>query len=384
MTEYEWPLMKDTLTFCDKFELAKFVLTTKQFTQGPKVQEFEQEWSQWLNAKHSLFVSSGSTANFLLLAAIIEKYNLKKGDKVLVPACTWVTNINPVFQLGLEPIFCDVNFKDFSFCTIAMEKIAKEHSDIKVVFTTHLLGIPAPVHQFKKFFPDAIHIDDVCEAHGAKDIDGFRVGSHSLGATFSFYFGHHMTTIEGGMICTNNSDLYDIMKMKRSHGLARFSSHFGEYIIDNPDIDKSFLFVTDGYNFRNTEIGAVLGLCQLRKLNGYISIRRRNHKRFVEIMNNHKDKFYRVHENYGNSSFCFPFIAREKKTRNELIKKFKENKIEYRPIVGGNLLRQPYLKYKVEMPLADILHENGVYIGNNQFVTEENMKTLERMVGELS
>lgn len=381
-SKYKWPLMQDALTFCDRIDLAKFVLTAKQFTQGPKVQEFEKAWSQWLNAKHSLFVSSGSTANFLLLAAIMEKYNLKYGDKVLVPACTWVTNINPVFQLGLRPIYCDINLRDFSFCTTHMKRIAKDHPDIKIVFATHLLGIPAPVQWFKQIFPHAIHIDDVCESHGAKDFEGFRVGSNSTGATFSFYFGHHMTTIEGGMISTKDSDLYDIMRMKRSHGMARFSSHYDEYVEKYPDIDKTFLFVTDGYNFRNTEIGAVLGLRQLERLNDFIRIRRLRYKDYVAIINK-SDKFYSAQEHRGNSSFCFPFVAKRKSTKFELIEKFKQNNIEYRPIVGGNLLRQPYLNNTEKMPNADILHENGVYIGNNQFVTEKDMQLLDKIIGEL-
>ena len=115
MSAYNHPLMKDTLTFLDRASLAKFILTSDKFTQGEKVSQFEEEWSKWVGAKHSLFVSSGSTANFLLVAAMIEKCGLKKGDRVLLPACTWVTNINPIIQLGLIPVFCDVNLKDFSF-----------------------------------------------------------------------------------------------------------------------------------------------------------------------------------------------------------------------------------------------------------------------------
>ena len=307
MSEYKWPLMKNTLSFMDRVKLAKFVLTSDKFTQGAKVKQFEDQWSKWLGCKHSLFVTSGSTANFLLVAAVMEKYGLQPGDKVVVPACTWVTNINPIFQLGLTPIFCDVNLGNYSFDVNNLRTISEQHPDIKMVFVTHLLGIPADVETYKQILPNAIFIDDVCESHGCISSDGSKVGSDSLGATFSFYFGHHMSTIEGGMISTNDSELYDLMKLKRSHGLARVSNRFEHYQQQNPEIEKSFLFVTDGYNFRNTELAAVLGLSQLKRLDKFIEIRRDNYFKFLGVVYENKN-FYQLYPSLGNSCFCFPFI----------------------------------------------------------------------------
>jgi CDP-6-deoxy-D-xylo-4-hexulose-3-dehydrase len=371
----------------DRFKLAKFVLTSDKFTQGKKVEQFEQKWSDWLGCKHSLYVTSGSTANFLLVAAIMEKYNLNPGDKVLLPACTWVTNINPIFQLGLTPIFCDVSLEDYSFDVDNLKRIAGLHPDIKLVFVTHLLGIPAKVEEYKKILPQALYIDDVCESHGCMDRYGDKVGSKSLGATFSFYFGHHMSTIEGGMISTNNTELYDLMKLKRSHGLARVSDNFSEYVKKYPDIQKSFLFVTDGYNFRNTELGAVLGLSQLNRLDKSIRIRRDNYFKFLKLVYKNPN-LHETHVSLGNSCFCFPFICKTKEIKNKLISLFEKYDIEYRPVVGGNLLRQPYLKdYFItegnENLNVDVIHENGVYIGNSQFVSNNDMKLLEKIVGEL-
>lgn len=386
MNEYKWPLMKDTMTWGDRFALAKFALTSNQFTQGPKVEEFESAWSEWLGAKHSLFVSSGSTADFLLIDSIKYRYGIYKGDKILLPACTWVTNVNPIIQLGLTPIFCDINLNDFSFDLNHLESIAKRHYDIKAVFTTHLLGFTAPVEKYKEFLPKAVYLDDVCESHGCRDKDGKKVGANSTGATFSFYYGHHMSTVEGGMISTNDDELYDIMKMKRSHGLARVSSKFESYASKYPDIEKSFLFVQDGYNFRNTEMAAVMGLRQLKRLDEYINIRQRNHEVFSAVMRNHTDKFYPVEHDLKNSSFCFPLIAREKETKKMLTTQLKNNSIEYRPIVGGNLLRQPYLirrGVEAKTPNADILHENGVYVGNNQFVTIKDIELLDEVLRSL-
>lgn len=386
MYDYKWPLMKNSISIWDRMKLAKFVLTSNKFTQGKKVEKFEKEWSEWIGCKHSVFVTSGSTANFLLVSAIIERNGLKPGDKVLVPACTWVTNINPIFQLGLTPIFCDVNLDTYSFDIDNFKRICLKHPDIKLVFVTHLLGIPANNEEYKKLLPNALFIDDVCESHGCVDSNGDKVGSKSLGATFSFYFGHHMSTIEGGMISTNDSDLYDLLKLKRSHGLARVSDRFDDYSARNPEIEKSFLFVSDGYNFRNTELSAVLGISQLKRLDKFISIRRKNHSKFLEIVNSNSN-FYPVKNNLGNSSFCFPFICKTKDVKDKLIQLFVENGVEYRPIVGGNLLRQPYLNYNIECNTeslnVDLIHENGVYIGNNQFVSKKDLNLLEKIIGQL-
>jgi len=388
MIGYDWPLMKDTLTWCDRWKLAKFVMTSNQFTQGKKVEEFEREWSKWLGVKHSLFVTSGSTANFLLLDAVKTLYfKDKKKIKVLVPACTWVTNINPVIQLGMEPIFCDINLFDYSFDLENAAAIAKKHK-IDIVFTTHLLGLPANTYALRSIFPKAIMLEDVCESHGAVDNLDYKVGSKSTGSTFSFYFGHHMSTVEGGMISTNDVILYDLMRMKRSHGMSRVSVTPNIYSSIHPDIDPQFLFVTAGYNFRNTELGAVLGLSQLKRLDSFIDIRRKNFARFMEIMEN-TNKFHLPRYDKGNSSFCFPLIAKNRETRDKLIDLFNKHSVEYRPVVGGNLLRQPYMKghtiaCKRGPYNADIIHDNGVYIGNNQFVNEKNMKTLEKILGELN
>lgn len=380
-----WPLMGETITWSDRIKLAYFVLTTKKFTSGEKLKKFETEWSRWLGANHSLYVSSGSTANFLLVAAIKELYGLKNGDKVLLPACTWVTNIGPILQLGLEPIFCDINLENFSFDLDEVRQIAEKHKDIKMIFVTHLLGFSADNESLKEIFPDALIIDDICESHGCSDSKGNKRGSNSLGATFSFYFGHHMSTIEGGMISTNNTELYDLMKMKRSHGLARESTKFDRYATEYADIDKQFLFITDGYNFRNHEVGAVLGLSQLARLDLMIERRKKNYDRFTDILAKYPNLFYQLPKSNTNSSFCLPFICKTETIMKNMKETFKEHGIEYRPVVSGNLMKQPFLKdYKLstkkEKTTVDIVHTQGVYIGNNHFVDDKDMEFLENII----
>lgn len=386
MSNSYWPLMKESITISDRLKMAYFTLTTKKFTNGEKVKKFEEDWNSWLGSKHSLFVSSGSTANFLLVAAVKEYYGLKNGDKVLLPACTWVTNVAPIIQLGLQPIFCDINLYNFSFDTEHARNIAKIH-DIKLIFITHLLGLPAENIALQQIFPNAILIDDVCESHGCVSENGTKVGKNSIGATFSFYFGHHMSTIEGGMVSTNNSDLYDLMRMKRSHGFARESVNFKMYSSMYSDIDPQFLFITDGYNFRNHEIPAVLGSSQLKRLDNSITTRKENYKNFINILNNYNNIFHSIPYDENNSSFCFPFICKSKEIYNKLKNSFINNSIEYRPVVSGNLLRHPFLsKFNLEpnsFNNVEFVHSNGLYIGNNQFVTKNNLNKLNKIIKNL-
>jgi CDP-6-deoxy-D-xylo-4-hexulose-3-dehydrase len=383
--------MGETITFGDRLKMAYFALTAKRFTFGEKVKQFESEWSRWVNPHtqdtYSLYVSSGSTANFLLVAAAIELYGLKKGDKVLLPACTWMTNVAPIIQLGLTPVFCDINLKNFSFDLNEARLLAKKH-DIKMIFVTHLLGFSADSEGLKKIFPNAIMIDDVCESHGCTDALGNKRGSNSLGATFSFYFGHHMSTVEGGMVTTNNKDLYDLMKIKRSHGMARESTRFDDYAKLYPEIDKQFLFVTDGYNFRNHEICAVLGSSQLKRLDKMIQIRNNNHRLFTNIIDKYPHLFYNIDNPATNSSFCLPFICKSPEIMKAMKDTFSENKIEFRPVVAGNLLSQPFLKdyeidTKKERTNADIIQSQGVYIGNNHFVNDKDMEFLKQVVEKI-
>ncbi len=385
-----WPLMKDTISSSDKLKLIHFILSSSRFTNGPKVVEFETNWSDWLGVKHSLFVSSGSTANFLLIAAIKDLYNLQNGDKVLLPACTWVTSIAPIIQLGLTPIFCDISLSNYCIAEEDLELIKEKHPDIKLVFTTHLLGFHSNVDNIQKTFPDAIVAEDCCESHGVLNQDNRRTSRSSQGMTFSFYYGHHMTTIEGGMVSTNNSELYELMRMKRSHGFAREASaeKFSFYKKKYASILPSFLFVTDGYNFRNTELSAVLGIAQLTRLDSFIRKRNINYKTYLNMINKFPDKFH-TPENYpGISSFSLPFMCKNSETVEVLKKQFDLHKIEYRPIVGGNLLNQPFLEdysfsYDKQAFNVDLLQKFGIYIGNSQYIGAKEFNVLDKILSSL-
>ena len=382
-----WPLMKDCITAEDKTAMIEFIQNAGRFTNGPMVKKFEQEWSEWLGCKHSIYVSSGSTANTLLVAAMKERYNLKDGDKVVVPCMTWVTNISPVMQLGFEPIFCDIDSTTFSFDIDNLKQIAKQHSDIKAVFVSHLFGIAADIDVYKEILPNAIFIEDVCESHGAT-YKGKKCGTLSLGSTFSFYFGHHMTTIEGGFVCTNDDELYNIMKMKRSHGMAReaLPQKYEQYQKDYPDIHPMFMFITDGYNLRSMEINAVLGSSQLVRLDNQNEQRRINFNKFINIVEKYPEYFKSNYQVKGNSSFCLPFICKTSNIKKKLEKYLSNNGVETRPLCSGNLLRQPFLQRVKGIPSADKfplvekLHKNGFFIGNNHLIEDNEFIILDNLI----
>ncbi|MDO8609180.1 MAG: DegT/DnrJ/EryC1/StrS aminotransferase family protein [bacterium] len=382
-----WPLMQDAILDEDKKVLIEFIKSSTKFTNGSKVREFELQWSQWVGVDYSVFVSSGSCANFILISAIKEKFGIKNGDKIILPMCTWATTIAPVIQLGLNPIFCDINVYDFSFSIEKLKSIAKKHEDIKIVFVTHLLGIPANIELYKEIFPNSIFIEDACESHGAICSNGKKAGACSFSSTFSFFYGHHMTCVEGGMVCTNDFEMYDILLSKRSHGMARecVPESFKKYAEQYPDIDPRFLFITDGFNFRNNEIFAVLGLSQLKRLDKNNEIRKQNYKQFIDIISQYD--FFEIPKIDGNCSFCFPFVVKDIKLKNRLMQRMKIDGIETRPIISGNILRQPFLsKYKKDYIDKDIVanyvHNNGFYIGNNQFINSKKMNFLKDLIND--
>tara|TARA_R110001592_G_scaffold11644_1_gene56998 strand:+ start:1794 stop:3002 length:1209 start_codon:yes stop_codon:yes gene_type:complete len=388
-----WPLMKDCITTEDKTAMVDFIQNAGRFTNGPMVKKFEQEWCKWLGCKYSLFVSSGSTANLLLVAAIKEKYNLKEGDKVIVPAMTWVTNISPIIQLGLQPIFCDVDPITFSFNERHLRELKLANidnngiCDIKAVFVSHLFGISADMDLYKEILPDTVFIEDVCESHGAT-YKGKMCGTLSEGSTFSFYFGHHMTTVEGGFVCTNDDELYNLMKMKRSHGMAREATPeaYQKYQEDNPDIHPMFMFMTDGYNLRNMEINAVLGSSQIKNLSKNNEIRKSNFSRFIKIVKKYPNLFHSTYKEEGNSSFCFPFICKTPKIKKLVEEYLTINGVETRPLCSGNLLRQPFLRRNPKtppynkFPQTELLHNCGFFIGNNHMITEGDWVKLETLI----
>jgi len=378
-----WKLQENALTPGDLDVLVDFIRHTDKFTQGPRIRAFEQAYAAWQGSKYSVMVNSGSSANLLLVGAVKELLGWRDGDEILVPAVTWPTTITPVMQCGLKPVFIDANLTDlgFDYDQLARKVTARTRG----IFVAHLLGFPANLDRIQAVAKahNLAVLEDCCESQGAC-WKGVKVGNHGLAGTFSLFWGHHMTAIEGGLICVNSEELYHLLLLKRSHGLARELPPECHPAIQaqHPDLDFRFLFLTDGTNFRSTELNAVLGQRQLERLDDFIRIRNRNFRKYVEICERFSKHLVPLKTEEG-SSFAFPFLFREVERKVAFQKRIGEAGIESRPLIGGNLLRQPFLRdyYQPgDFPNADFLHTHSFYIGNNQFVTEERMA----MLGQLA
>lgn len=378
-----WPLQENVISNDELDLLVTFIRETKRFTQFTKVREFESLFSEWTGCKHSVFVNSGSSANLLMVYAAAELYRWKPGDEVIVPALTWPTTVTPVIQAGLKPVFVDANLDDLSFDYHQLaEKITEK---TRAIFVAHIIGLPADIPRVKDIIGDReiVLLEDSCETQGGL-IDGVKVGNFGLGSSFSFYWGHHMTTVEGGMICTNDEDFYKLSVLKRSHGLAReLPERFHESIRQaHTDVDFQFMFLTDGFNVRNTEFSAVLGLSQLPKLDSFIDIRNRNYSRFLEICRQYPNELITL-DHPGRSAFVLPFLFRDQEKKGPFQTLIRTSGIESRPLISGNLLRQPFLSsYYVpgQFHNADFLHDNAFYIGNNQFVNNDRLDALAELM----
>ncbi len=380
-----WKLQENILDENNKKELANFIEITDRFTQFEKVREFEKQWSKWQGCAYSVFVNSGSSANMIILDSLRELYHWNSGDEIIVPAVTWATDISTTVQFGLNPVFVDINLTDFSFDYKNLEK--KISKKTRAIFLTHLIGFPADIDQIRRIIGQRkiLLIEDCCESHGAR-IKNKKVGNFGIANSFSFYWGHHMTSVEGGMICTNSEKMYKLALLKRSHGLARElpKKYHNYYKNLYKFIDFNFLFLTSGFNVRSTEFHAVLAMSQLKNLDQYISIRNHNHALFLKLLKKY-EKYFLIPDNPGISSFCLPFFLKEAKYRKPLQLFLTKKGIESRPIIGGNLLKQPFLKRfkkNESFPFADFVHNNGFYVGNNQFVNSTRIKLLNNLLSE--
>lgn len=384
MKNLDLPLMKDNITREDLDTLIQFLKQKDpMLTQGKNVLEFEREWSKWLGVKYSVFVNSGSSANLITLAALRESAGL---GEIIVPPLTWVSDIASVIQCGFKPIFADINLRTLGMDTDKiLEKITPK---TKAVFITHILGLNALTQkllgELKK--RNILLIEDACESHGTT-FKGKKVGTFGLMSNFSFYYAHHMSTIEGGMVSTNDSKLYEMLKMFRAHGMVREStesrlkqSYFKKY----PDLNPDFIFAFPAFNVRSNEISAVLGRSQIKRLDVNNKIRSENFIFFLENLD--KKLFYTDFDIEGSSNYAFILILKnpDAKLCEKIMTTLYKNGIEFRRGTsgGGNQLRQPYLKKIVgekeheKYPNVEHIHFYGFYIGNYPTLEKEKILKL--------
>jgi len=379
--DFNWPLINDNISKTDREVLADFCLNGERFTNGPKVKEFEKIWSEWLGVKHSVMVNSGASANYISIAIVKEL--LGEGE-IIVPPLGWVSDISSVAQLGMTPIFVDVSFNNLA---ITAENIKRAITPkTKAIVLIHCLGFNGINDEIIKIAKDnnLILIEDCCESHGAMFGDK-KIGSIGDISLFSFYFGHHITTIEGGMVCVNNPKLYDLAKLFRSHGMTReASSELQKQYQDlYPKLNPLFTFAVAGFNMRSTELNAVLGIEQMKRLDYNINRRVDNLRIWLENLN--PSKFMTSFTTQGNSSFALPLIlqfSNVDKLKDVCII-LEEEKVEYRlgTAGGGNQALQPYLKkfnHRINdgLPVINYIHSNSLYIGNHPELTSEQIINL--------
>lgn len=376
---YRWPLINDNVSESDKLALIKFLSEPNvRLTQGKKVEEFEKKWSSWLGVKYSVFVNSGASANYIMTAIARDK---KGVGEVIVPPLGWVSDIAAVVNLGMKPVFVDISMENLAITAENIENaITPETKAIVLVHTLGFNGISKKIIEIAKKH-DLMLIEDCCESHGAT-FDGKKVGTFGDISNFSFYFGHHMTTVEGGMICTNNKELYDLAKLYRSHGMIRELDDETklQHVRQNPTLNPLFTFVVPGFNMRSTELNAVIGIEQLNHLD--TAIEKRTGNLLCWLNNLNSDLFITEFDTVGSSNFSLPLILRNPDTASfrKICEVLESEGIEYRKGTagGGNQARQPYLQkydHKILGDLSNVnhVHDFGLYIGNHSDVSESDI-----------
>ena len=362
-------------------------------TQSKIVEKFERAWSKWLNIKYSTFVNSGSSANFISISLLKILNKNSNKNEIILPTLTWVSDINSVIMNGFKPVFVDVNLNNLSMNTDQV--IKKINKKTLAVFITHAQGFNGlderllNIIKIKKIKL----IEDVCESHGAT-FKKKKLGTYGLMSNFSFYYAHHMTTIEGGMICTNNKKIFELSKILRSHGMAREAKNkvFERKIQKKySDLSPKFIFLYPTLNFRNTEIGASLGLSQLKSLNRNNIKRKNNFLFFLKKLN--KDKYWTNFDTSGSSNYAFPIILNTNnlKKRDNFEKILLKNKIEFRRgnAGGGNQLRQPYLKKFMKIKNfskfknVEKIHFFGYYIGNYPKLNKSKISKIVKILNDI-
>lgn len=367
----------------DEKEIAAInaVVESGNFTMGEKVKLFEQKFSDYLGVNYSVMVNSGSSANLLMIGALVTRGILKAGDEVIVPAVSWSTTYTPLQQYGLKVKFVDINIDTLNLDVEQLKSAISKKT--KLLFLVNLLGNPNNMDEIFELCTNnsILVIEDNCESLGA-EFGLKKCGSFGLMSSHSFFFSHHISTMEGGMISTNDENLYLILKSLRAHGWTRDLPIESEvYKKSKDDFYEMFNFIYPGYNLRPLEMSGAIGLEQLKKLNNLINIRRENARYFQEIMRDNNNVM--LQKEVGKSSwFGFSIINKNRKlASSDFRKRITDLGFEIRPIVAGNFVSNPvidFFNYEVHGDLKNsvFLHENGIFIGNNSIDIKDQLSKL--------
>lgn len=384
------PLMKNNITRIDLDAVIAYLSQDDPpLTHSKQTLDFEREWSEWLGVKYSIFVNSGASANLLTMAALKETFG---PGEVIVPPLTWVSDIAAVLQNGFTPVFVDIDRRTLGMdITQVLDKLTP---NTRAVFITHILGYNALTQQLldeldRRRIP---LIEDVCESHGAT-FKGRKLGTFGLMSNFSFYYAHHMSTIEGGVVCTNDRTIYETVRMLRSHGMVREATSDEikhSYLKNHPDLNPAFIFAFPAYNVRPNEIGAIIGRSQLKRLDENNKMRQRNLEQFLSRLD--PTKYQTDFAVEGSCNYAFTLVLNEPDTelRDRIEQALHWYGVEFRRGLsgGGNQLRQPYLRKIMgnefeRYPNVNHVHFFGWYIGNYPGLAEEKIEALCQLLNRL-
>ena len=377
-------LVKDTIDNKDIDRLIDWLKTYPRLTKGLVTLEFEAKFSKWLGRKYSVFCNSGSSANLLMLSVLKEKYGSKK---VVVPSVAWSTDLAPVIQLGLQPILCDCNMKDLAVDLEHLEKIFTEESPDALLLVSALGLVPDMnkiVELCSKY--DVILLEDTCESMGCEFVNR-KLGTFGIMSSFSTFFGHHISTIEGGLISTDDKELYELLVAIRSHGWARDLSVETQLNLleewNVSEFDSLYTFYYPGFNMRSTDLQEYIGLAQVDKLDDWGRKRLTNFNLYQELIENDYWK-PDIDLNHFVSNFAYPIIH---PNRNIIVENLRKNDVEVRPLICGSMGTQPFYvkKYgRLELPNVSIVDKYGFYVPNNPMLTSSEISFISDIVnGEL-
>lgn len=370
-----------------KKKICDFITKAKTLSFGKECESFEKNFAKYQDRKCCVFVNSGSSANLAIIQALLNLGKIKKEDNVGFSSLTWSTNVMPLIQLGLKAVPIDVELDTLNVSSKKLLDVVKKHP-IKMLFLTNLLGFCDDIEKIKEICEKKkiSLIEDNCESLGTV-YKGKKLGNYGLASTFSFYVGHHMSTIEGGAVCTNNSKLETMLQLVRAHGWDRNLTGKKQLKIRNKfKVDSTFYsrytFYDLGYNLRPTEINGFIGSTQIPYLNEIIQKRKDNFFKMAVPIYQRKELYYPIKFNHIDflSNFAVPVVCRTQKIRDELVEKCR-GRVEIRPIVGGDMARQPFFRkyiqqFTLKNPNAKLIHEQGLYFGNNPELTQKEISEI--------